>query len=607
MTLRTELSLVLSSLLIGSIGIAGATTIYQTNRTLRQELSTEYQLFAENRAFALRDNLQILEDELARLALLPPIGAGRGSLKAASQVLAGAHQNSVLYNTAVMLLSVDGQCVEAEPDIPEFEGQRFGDRPWFVAAARGPAKGPLLRATDEPNLGRTIKLIQPILRHGVFAGALVGIIALGDANIITPVLRDHLPPGTDGILIDAQGAVVYPAERIAAAAGTDWGRAIEQARHQAPGTLFGRVDGQEALFAWAPVQAGSGYSIVFAWPWRMLNVNLQRQLAALFGVLVFGFVVASVAGLVLSTYLTRPLVALAASAARIARGEPLPDVALPKPSRAAEVGALIAAFEKMETAIEKRDQELREGAASLERRVKERTQELVEPQKALVDAERFAAMGKTSAAIAHEIKNALNGLGMAVELILQDPANAPRVPRLQAQVVGEIARLRDVIDSLLSFSRSPRLDRRPADLVPIIQRAVATLADVLGDRGAEVVVEAPPDLPLECDVHKVEGVLVNLIKNAAEAGKKVRVRATATGADAIIDVSDDGPGLSAEARQHLFEPFFTTKPNGTGLGLPTSLRYVEAHGGALEALAQAGGGALFRVRLPRRVPREART
>ncbi|HEY4185058.1 MAG TPA: sensor histidine kinase [Polyangia bacterium] len=592
----------LSSLLIGSIGIAGATTIYQTSRTLRREFSTEYQLFAENRAFALRDNLQILEDELARLALLPPIGAGRGSLKAASQVLAGAHQNSVLYNTAVMLLSADGLCIEAEPDIPEFEGQKFGDRGWFVAAARG-AKGPLLRVTDEPNLGRTIKLIQPILRRGAFAGALVGIIALRDANIITPVLRDHLPPGTDGILIDSQGTVIFPSERIEAEAGTDWARVIEQARGESPGTLFGNVGGQEALFAWAPVQAGSGYSIVFAWPWRILNVNMQRQVAALFGVLIFGIVVASIAGLVLSTYLTRPLVALAASAARIARGEPLPQVALPKPSRAAEVGALIRAFEKMETAIEKRDQELREGAASLERRVRERTQELVETQKALVDAERFAAMGKTSAAIAHEIRNALNGLGMAVELILQDPANTTRVARLQTQVIGEIVRLRDVIDSLLSFSRSPRIDRHATDLVPIVHRAIQLLADVLSDRGATVKVEGPSTLPLDCDVHKVEGVLVNLIKNAAEAGKNVRVSAAATYDEAIIEVFDDGPGLSEEAQLHLFEPFFTTKPNGTGLGLPTSLRYVEAHGGALEAITVPRQvGARFRMRLPRRKP-----
>ena len=599
LTLRTELSLVLSSLLIASIGIAGGTTIYQTSRTLRRELSTEYQLFAENRAFALRDNLQILEDELARLALLPPIGAGRGALKAAAQVLSGAHENSVLYNTAVLLLSPEGLCVEAEPDTPEFDGQRFGDRPWFRAAAAG-AKGPILRATDEPNLGRTVKIIQPILRDGRFAGALVGVIALGDANIITPVLREHLPPGTDGILVDSAGTVIFPPERVQAAVGTDWEQVIQASRSETPGTRFGHVGGQEALFAWAPVQAGSGYALVFAWPWHLLNANLKRQVAALGGTLLFGVVIASIAGLVLSTYLTRPLFALAGSAARIARGESLPEVALPRGSRATEVAALIAAFEKMATAIERRDQELREGAALLEQRVRDRTHELVETQRALVDAERFAAMGKTSAAIAHEIKNALNGLGMAVELILQDPTNRARVDRLQAQVLGEIARLRDVIDSLLSFSRSPRLDRREVDLVPIVERAVATLADVVSDRAAEVAVDAPPALPVECDAHKLEGVLVNLIKNAVEAGTHVRVRAVTYDDEAIVDVADDGPGLSAEARQHLFEPFFTTKPNGTGLGLPTSRRYVEAHGGTLEEVTPPGDrGARFRIRLPR--------
>ena len=139
--------------------------------------------------------------------------------------------------------------------------------------------------------------------------------------------------------------------------------------------------------------------------------------------------------------------------------------------------ALIAAFEHMETSIRQRDDELRESAALLEHRVRDRTQKLVATQEALVDAERFAAMGKTSAAIAHEIKNTLNGLGMAVELILEDPANLARVARLRPQVVGEIARLRDVVDSLLSFSRSPRIELGSADLVPVIGEARALLAD----------------------------------------------------------------------------------------------------------------------------------
>jgi signal transduction histidine kinase len=209
-------------------------------------------------------------------------------------------------------------------------------------------------------------------------------------------------------------------------------------------------------------------------------------------------------------------------------------------------------------------------------------------------------MGKTSAAIAHELKNALNGLGMAIELILNDPTNRGRVERLRVQVIDEVARLRDVVDSLLSFSRSPRIDRAPADLTPVIHRVREQLNDVIVDRGAQVSIDAPLSLPLLCDSHKIQGVLVNLVKNAVEAGRTVRVRATPQNGDVVLEIADDGPGLSADARDHLFEPFFTTKPNGTGLGLPTSRRYVEAHGGRIEVTTAADlGGALFRIHLPK--------
>jgi two-component system C4-dicarboxylate transport sensor histidine kinase DctB len=262
----------------------------------------------------------------------------------------------------------------------------------------------------------------------------------------------------------------------------------------------------------------------------------------------------------------------------------------------------------METSIRKRDQELREGAALLEERVRDRTQKLEAAQAALVDAERFAAMGKTSAAIAHELKNALNGLGMAVDLIAQDPSNEARVARLRPQVVGEIARLRDVVDSLLSFSRSPRIERAPADLAAVAARAAELLAEHTAERGAAVQVTAPATLAVWCDAHKIQGVLVNLIKNAVEAGKNVAVTVAAAAGEAVIEVADDGPGLSSEARAHLFEPFFTTKPNGTGLGLPTSRRFVEAHGGTIEASTSAAlGGALFRVRFPLDARPEAAT
>src|SRR4029077_6322478 len=129
-----------------------------------------------------------------------------------------------------------------------------------------------------------------------------------------------------------------------------------------------------------------------------------------------------------------------------ARGERLTADQMPRARGTEEVAALVAAFEQMETSIQKRDHELREAAALLEQRVVDRTRELSAAQQALVEAERFAAMGKTSAAIAHELKNTLSALGMAVELIVQEPTNTARVARLPPQVVREIARLRDVVD-----------------------------------------------------------------------------------------------------------------------------------------------------------------
>ena len=183
-------------------------------------------------------------------------------------------------------------------------------------------------------------------------------------------------------------------------------------------------------------------------------------------------------------------------------------------------------------------------------------------------------------------------------LIVQSPTQ-PGVQRLEAQVLSEINRLRDVVDSISSFSRSPRLEKKTEDLSVVVRRAVETLGDLIADRGAEVTVDIPPCLMFDCDGHKIQGVVMNLLKNAVEAGHKVRVRARVEKGEAVLEVADDGPGISEEARLHLFEPFFTTKPNGTGLGLPTSLRYVQAHGGKLEAQAAPDlGGALLQVRLP---------
>lgn len=599
MTLQAKLSLFLSVLLVLSIGVTGGVLIYQSEVNARERLTREHQLLAENRAFSLRDNLEILESELERLALLPQVDLNDQNPAPELQLLADTHHHSVLYNTAVLLLSAEGDCVGAAPDRPEFKTCHFGRQPWFVALkeARPDASDVVFRLDEDPSAGRTLNIATPILRRKRFVGALVGVIALEQANIVIPGLRDDLPPDTEALLVDKAGRVIFPTDRVAVAPSSEWATVVRAADHAESGTLSGLSGGEDSLFGFATVQASSDFIVIFRRPWSVLSANLRDQVRFLAGVLLFGVVIASGAGLFLSAYLTRPLELLRASAARIATGAQRPPDEHRVVRRSDELGALVEDFLLMERAIEERDQELRGFANSLERRVVERTAELEAAQKALVDAERFAGMGKASAAIAHELKNALNGLGIAVELIVESPQH-PRVTLLRTRVLSEINRLRDAVDSLSSFSRSPRIEKKMDDLAAVVRRAVELLSDLITDRGAEVTLDFPPQLEFSCDGQKIQGVMVNLLKNAVEAAHRVRVRGRIERGDAILEVADDGPGLSDDATSHLFEPFFTTKPNGTGLGLATSRRYVEAHGGQLEATRSRDlGGALLRVRL----------
>lgn len=120
----------------------------------------------------------------------------------------------------------------------------------------------------------------------------------------------------------------------------------------------------------------------------------------------------------------------------------------------------------------------------------------------------------------------------------------------------------------------------------------------------EVVLEKGAFVSVDRD--QLTQVLVNLLKNAEEAmaGKTgaihVRVK---KGPEVTLEVEDEGPGIPAALKDRLFEPYVTTKPQGTGLGLAIALRICQEHGGRLEAVDGAAGGALFRVSLPAVSPR----
>ena len=493
-------------------------------------------------------------------------------------------------------------------------GQSFANQAWFqsLEASGG------LPVIDDSEGG--LHICVAILRNEHFSGALVGIL---DRPRSERLARD---PRLN--LTHSGSAAVLSRDRTARLEiGDAAGVAALRASRAAELGLLGRTgrqwvvdsEGRGWLLAYAPIPSVH-WALVLREPRDELDDDLTHQLQILLALLVVGAGLALIAGWSVARLITSPLIALSVKAQDIAAGnfgDPR-SPSTPDGTARDELQAFSQAFARMEQAIALRDREIREASANLEQKVQERTAELRQTQDALLVSNRFAAMGKTAGALAHEIKNALNGLGVSIDLLTQGQLPKERGDAIRAQVREEIARLRDISDNLNLFGAEPRLALAEADLHVLLNRSLALLAPQI--RSGEVDVElelagggAP--LWLRCDGQKIQTAFLNLCKNALDAmdpssfgdpleqaptrrPRRLRVRTLAGDSTVEVDVEDTGAGLSAEARAHLFEPFFTTKRTGTGLGLTIASRVIVAHGGRLTAAGAAGGGACFRVELP---------
>jgi PAS domain S-box-containing protein len=212
----------------------------------------------------------------------------------------------------------------------------------------------------------------------------------------------------------------------------------------------------------------------------------------------------------------------------------------------------------------------------------------------------LARLGEMAAVVAHEVKNPLAGIRGAIQIL------ADRLPKgsTDLQVVKEIVTRIDSLDQmmkdLLLFARPPHPRRATTDLVPLVRATVDLLSQDPAFAQVDVEIEggAPP---VSADADMLRIVFQNLLINGAHAMKgKGKIRVGIEGRDAACELSfaDGGPGISSDIREKIFTPFFTTKSRGTGLGLPTAKRLVEAHQGQLTIDCPPAGGTTVVIRLP---------
>lgn len=234
---------------------------------------------------------------------------------------------------------------------------------------------------------------------------------------------------------------------------------------------------------------------------------------------------------------------------------------------------------------------------------------LVESESLRERHEKLASLGVLAAGVAHEIRNPLTAIKGVV--FLQKKAFPPDSKQFaDAQVVElEILRLERIVNDFLLFSRPGECKLSPMTADTPLREVQALMAPELIKEGTRLMVAEAPALPIHADAQQLKQVLINLVRNAAEAidhDGVVKLRARSdrrllAGRDqqvVLFEVEDNGKGISAETQKRLFDPFFTTKETGTGLGLSIVARIVQSHGGLLEYQTAPGMGATFGVVLP---------
>jgi signal transduction histidine kinase len=230
--------------------------------------------------------------------------------------------------------------------------------------------------------------------------------------------------------------------------------------------------------------------------------------------------------------------------------------------------------------------------------------QIQEQQRALLQTEKMAAIGRLTASIAHEVNNPLQAVRNCLHLITRDDLVLEKRSEYLSLAQDELQRLMDTVQQMLDFYRPSPSQREPVDINALIQTVLSLLAKQFQQNEIKVETRLAKGLPLLYLVrNQMQQVFFNVLLNAMEAmtdGGTVTIR-TALRSDAVeILVEDDGPGVPDVTRLRLFEPFVSSKPQGTGLGLSVSYTILDSHGGTIELVDAAAGrtGASFRVSLP---------
>lgn len=222
---------------------------------------------------------------------------------------------------------------------------------------------------------------------------------------------------------------------------------------------------------------------------------------------------------------------------------------------------------------------------------------------------RLALMGTMAASVAHEVRNPLNSLTLAIEYLKRRARAEDAAQFFPAELVEdlsamqhEVHRLDQVVRDFSHLAKLPHIEPQTLTLDNSIEHVVKLFGPIAQQKGIRLLArQGSRDALVSIDPQRMEQVLINLVKNAVEATPNqgtVRIEADVDGDSLAVQVIDTGRGIAPEHQSMVFEPFYSTRSHGLGLGLFLSKRLVEAHHGTLTMTSERGKGTTFRISLP---------
>lgn len=217
----------------------------------------------------------------------------------------------------------------------------------------------------------------------------------------------------------------------------------------------------------------------------------------------------------------------------------------------------------------------------------------------------WQSVGQMSAMVAHEVRNPLNTISMALQRLDREvraaPGDVPVFREMLHLATDASERVERVVKDFLELGRPLELDVQPYSLEVLLREVAAPLQMRAQANNVTLAVSCPGGVEIRADRHRFEQALANLVNNALDAspaGTTVTFRGGRDASGVWVAVQDRGPGMDEDTLARVQEPFYTTRATGSGLGLPMARRVAEAHGGRLTLMSAPGRGTIATVSLP---------